>query len=34
VQKFEKLEMGGYNETVQRADFFDSSWKLPGETVN
>jgi dienelactone hydrolase len=29
VQKFEKLEAGGYKETIVQADFFDSSWKLP-----
>jgi dienelactone hydrolase len=29
VQKFEKLEAGGYKETVVWADFFNSSWKLP-----
>ncbi|MGE5191658.1 MAG: prolyl oligopeptidase family serine peptidase [Deltaproteobacteria bacterium] len=29
VQKFEKLESGGYKETVEWADFFNSSWKLP-----
>ncbi len=29
VQKFEKEEGGGYRETVEWADFFNSSWKLP-----
>jgi len=29
IRKFEKLEAGGYKETIQRADFFNSSWKLP-----
>lgn len=29
VQKFEKLDDGGYRETVEHADFFNSSWKLP-----
>lgn len=29
VQKFEKLEAGGYKETVEWADFFNSSWRLP-----
>jgi len=29
VQKFEKLEAGGYRETIERADFFNSAWKLP-----
>jgi hypothetical protein len=29
VQKFEKLEAGGYQETIEWADFFNNSWKLP-----
>ena len=29
VQKFSRLPDGGYDETVVRADFFNSSWKLP-----
>lgn len=29
IQKFEKLEAGGYKETIVKADFFNSSWKLP-----
>ena len=28
IQKFEKLEGGGYQETIEQADFFNSSWKL------
>jgi predicted esterase len=29
IQRFEKLENGGYQETVERADFFNCLWKLP-----
>jgi hypothetical protein len=29
VQKFEQLDKEGYKETVERADLFDGSWKLP-----
>lgn len=29
MQKFEKQEGGGYKETVDKADFFNSYWKLP-----
>ena len=29
VQKLEKLDDGGYQESVVWADFFDASWKLP-----
>lgn len=28
VQKFEKVDAGGYRETVEWADFFDGSWRL------
>ena len=29
IQKFEKREAGGYQETIVRADIFNNSWKLP-----
>ncbi len=29
VQKIEKQETGGYDETVEWGDFFNNSWKLP-----
>lgn len=29
VQKFEKLDAGGYKETTLWADFFDTNWKYP-----
>jgi hypothetical protein len=29
VQRFERRADGGYDETVEWANFFDASWKLP-----
>ncbi len=29
IQKFEKRETAGYQETIVRADIFNNSWKLP-----
>ncbi len=31
VQKFEKLEAGGYKEAVVKADFFNSYWRLASQ---